>query len=230
MSSAHAPIEVLIFDHYGTLFDKLSVATLFEQALPAHGTAGLELAELWFAKSKEYCWLYGLMNEFRDWAEISERALDYAGKKLGILVPDDLQDKLLAADRQLPPFPDVEEGLVRLANKYKLAVLSMASDEIVHASLAHSGLEKYFSKIISTEPVQAYKPGIRAYRHGLRALNCTREQAAFVSANSYDVVGAKVFGLQSYWVNRHEKVLEELGFEPDLSVADLAALADALEA
>ncbi len=230
MSSPHAATETLVFDHYGTLFDKLSVATLFEEALPAHGTAGLELAEMWFAKSKEYCWLCGLMGEFRPWGDISERALDYAGKKLGILVPDDLHDKLLAADRALPPFADVEEGLERLSKKYELAILSMASPGIVQGSLSHSGLEKYFSKVISTGEVQAYKPEVRAYKYGISELGRSKGQVAFVSANSYDMVGAKVFGLTSFWINRREKVMEELGFEPDLTVTDLGQLADALEA
>ncbi len=230
MSSSQAQIEILVFDHYGTLFDKLSVATLFEQALPAHGSAGVELAEMWFAKTKEYCWLSGLMGEFRSWEDISERALDYAGKKLGILVPDDLHDKLLAADRVLPPFPDVAEGLERLAKKYKLAVLSMASPKIVQGALAHAGMDKYFSKVISTERVQAYKPELRAYKYGISELGVEKGQVAFVSANSYDMVGAKVFGLSSFWINRREKVMEELGFQPDLTVTDLLELADSLEA
>jgi 2-haloacid dehalogenase len=52
----------------------------------------------------------------------------------------------------------------------------------------------------------------------LHHLGMAREEIGFVSANGFDVVGAKAFGFTVYWLNRTGRVLDELGMTPDAMV------------
>ena len=53
-------------------------------------------------------------------------------------------------------------------------------------------------------------------------------QVLFVTANGFDVAGAKAFGLTVARVNRFGLPLDHLGCEPDFTVDDLIELADRL--
>ena len=49
-----------------------------------------------------------------------------------------------------------------------------------------------------------------------------------VSANSFDVMGAKVCGYKSAFVNRYELPYEDSPYLPDVTVRDFTELADVL--
>ena len=46
----NAPIQALVFDAFGTLFDPLSIRTRAEEFFPGHGDL---LCQLWRAKQRE---------------------------------------------------------------------------------------------------------------------------------------------------------------------------------
>ena len=56
--TAPLPIDALVFDAYGTLFDVHSVTALAEALAPGRGTA---LSQLWRTKQLDYTWLASLM-------------------------------------------------------------------------------------------------------------------------------------------------------------------------
>ncbi len=218
-------IKALAFDHYGTLFDKHAVGEVMEQHFPGRGQ---ELARLWFSTLKQYCFLSGMMERYVTWDELTKRALGYAGKSLSLAVTSELHEQLIKADLVLPPFPEVPAALKRLAAKYTLVVLTMASGWMVEASQKHAGVQQYFKEIISAEPYKVYKPSRDAYDLAVQRLGLTKEQIGFVSGNSFDVMGGKYYGYPTFWINRTGEPLDELGPQPDLVVTDLAALADKL--
>ncbi len=222
---SHRHIQALAFDHYGTLFDKHAVAKVVDDHFPGHGEA---LAKLWFSTIKQYCFLSGMMERYVTWDELTKRALTYAGKSLSLEITTDLHEKLIQADLVLPPYREVPEALKRLAQRYTLVVLTMASAWMVEASQRNAGVRGYFKEIISAEPYRVYKPGLRAYDLAVRRLGLPKERIGFVSGNSFDVIGGKHYGFPTFWVNRSAEVLDELGLQPDLVVPDLADLADKL--
>ena len=57
-----------------------------------------------------------------------------------------------------------------------------------------------------------------------------QDAVGFVSANSYDVIGGLNAGFTTFWINRADGVLDELGLRPDLEVPDLGELATVLGA
>lgn len=72
-------LQVLAFDHYGTLVDKLAIGKTIETVFPGRGA---EVSALWFRKLKEYCWLNGLMGRYQPWDSLTEQSLIYTCKTL----------------------------------------------------------------------------------------------------------------------------------------------------
>ena len=115
-SSAVIPVDALVFDAYGTLFDVQSVVTLAERLFPGHGSACRSCGA---AKQLEYSWLQSLMlsptQRREDFAALTAHALDYAVKALGLSPQMAVRHRLLDAYLDLSPFPDVAPALARSA-------------------------------------------------------------------------------------------------------------------
>ncbi len=56
------------------------------------------------------------------------------------------------------------------------------------------------------------------------ALKLKREDILFAAFAGWDVAGAKWFGYPTFWVNRLDSPMEELGAIPDASGPDMSAL------
>ncbi|MBI1383622.1 MAG: haloacid dehalogenase type II [Rhizobiales bacterium] len=223
-----APIRALAFDYYGTIGDKHGLGAAIDRLVP--GGKGAALAKLWFLTCQRYCFQMGMMERYRPWNELTRSALDYAAADLGVILDDAVRDELLEADRKVPVYPEAPAALARLAARFSLHVLSMGAPSMIEASQERAGIRKHFTSILTTEPDRVYKPGKAAYSVGVRGIGHPAEAIGFVSGNSFDVIGASNFGFPSFWVRRYGQPLDALGPEPDLVVADLAALADALGA
>ena len=78
-------IEAFAFDAYGTLFDVFSVTALCEELFPGRGDA---LAQRWRAKQLQYSLLRSLMGRHRDFWLVTEDALVYAARSLGLALTD----------------------------------------------------------------------------------------------------------------------------------------------
>jgi 2-haloacid dehalogenase len=79
------------------------------------------------------------------------------------------------------------------------------------------------------DAIKMYKPSPAVYDLATKALGVAKETIAFVSSNSFDVIGAKAFGYHAVWCNRAGAPLDELGITPDVTVARLDEIPTALE-
>ena len=220
-------IKALAFDYYGTIADKRALAGLIDESFPGQGQA---VAKLWFATLQRYAFQNGMMDRYIPWDELTKAAFKFAAADLGLDVSDGLRDELIAADVSLPTFPESARALERLAARFKLYVLSMGKPGMIAASQKTAGIDGCFADIITTQDRQVYKPGRPAYELGVERIGLPADEIAFVSGNSFDVIGSKSFGFPTIWVRRYGQPLDDFGLEPDLIVADLEDMADALEA
>lgn len=217
------PIEAIVFDAYGTLFNVASV----ERACAGIAHDPAAFVALWRAKQLEYSWLRSLMGRYADFAAVTAEALDHTLAHF-LTHPDDaIVRDLLAAWRTLEPFPDVPGALDRLRAR-PLAILSNGSPAMLAGVLAHSGLAGRFAHVLSVDAVRAYKPDPRAYALAPAALRLPAERILFVSANGWDAAGAKACGFTVAWCNRAGGARELHGPAPDLEVRSLDRLADAV--
>ncbi len=220
-------IEALAFDYYGTIGDKQGLADEIDVAFPGKGKT---FTRLWFATCQRYCFQNGMMKRFIPWSELTKAAFKLAAHDMDMQVGDDLRDAWIDADTRLPAYAEASQALARLAARYRLYVLSMGSPWMIEQSQKNAGIDGHFTAILSTEADRVYKPGAAAYQIGVREIGLSKDRIAFVSGNSFDIIGAGNFGYPTIWVRRYGQPLDDLGVSPDIVVGDLSAMADKLDA
>jgi len=212
-------IRGYVFDAYGTLFDVHSVV---EAGREITGDP-VALSTLWRQKQLEYTWLRALMGTYADFWAVTEAALRYSIRRLGLSANDTQVRRLMDAYLSLACFPEVKTALGRLAGRPR-AILSNGSPAMLAAAVAASGLGPMLDHVISVDRVKTYKPSPRVYALGPETLGVPAGELLFVSSNGWDVAGAKAFGYQVAWCNRTGAPEEELGVRPDLIVTALDTL------
>ncbi|KAF3762578.1 haloacid dehalogenase [Cryphonectria parasitica EP155] len=158
--------------------------------------------------------------------KITRAALVHAVNEAGLHIPDAKADELMRAYDGLVCFTDVLPGLKTLqertaAGDAEALIFSNGTAAMLSASVAASptlklfhpdasaqGAKPLFAKLVSTDGAGRYKPHRDAYEHLQREVGAGggdyRAQAAvwLVSANPFDVVGARAAGLRAVWVDR----------------------------
>jgi 2-haloacid dehalogenase len=212
-------IRGYVFDAYGTLFDVHSVV----EAGRAITSDPAALSIMWRQKQLEYTWLRALMGRYADFWLVTEAALRYAIRRLGLVASEDEVRRLMDAYLSLACFPEVKAALARLAGRPR-AVLSNGAPSMLAAAVSSSGLAPSLEHVISVDRVKTYKPSPLVYALGPEVLGVAAGELLFVSSNGWDVAGAKAFGYQVAWCNRTGAPQEELGVGADLVVDALDQL------
>lgn len=206
-------VQAIIFDAYGTLFDVYSIGTLAERLFPGKGPA---LAELWRDKQIEYTRLRTLSNTYKPFWEVTQDALVFSCRKLGLPLTLDAQTQLMGQYAKLQAFPENLGVLQALkAEGLKLAILSNGNPEMLDAAVRAAGMSDLFTQVLSVHSVQKFKTAPEAYQLGPDMLGVSARDTLFVSSNGWDICGAAWFGFRTFWVNRSAAPLEELGVIPN---------------
>ncbi len=213
------PIRGYVFDAYGTLFDVHSVV----EAGRAITSDPATLSATWRQKQLEYTWLRALMGRYEDFWAVTEAALRYAIRRLGLQADEGGIRRLMEAYLTLACFPEVPDALARLAPRPR-AILSNGSPRMLEAAVTSSRLGAHLQHVLSVDAVKTYKPAPQVYALGPAALGVPAGELLFVSSNAWDVAGAKAFGYQVAWCNRAGAPEEELGVRPDLVITRLDQL------
>ncbi len=206
------PIRAIIFDAYGTLFDVYSIGALAERLFPGKGSA---LAELWRDKQIQYSQLRTLCSTYKPFWEVTQDALVFSCRKLGLDLDLEAQNTMMGQYAKLQPFPENLAVLRQLkATGMKLAILSNGNPEMLAAVVQNAQMEDLFSHVISVETVKKFKTAPEAYQLGTDLLGMPARDIVFVSSNGWDVCGASWYGYRTFWVNRADAPMEELGVTP----------------
>jgi len=213
-------IDAVVFDAYGTLFDVHSVAAHCERLWPNRGAA---VSRTWRSKQLEYSWLRTLMGRYIDFETLTADALRWACGSLGVPCGAAEIEQLLAAYRELTVFPDVIATLLGVGTR-KRAILSNGSPAMLQAAVRNGGFEHMIDAVLSVDAVRVYKPDARAYQLAVDTLHMDPARIGFVSANGWDVCGARSFGFHTFWINRSAAPSEHLSVEPDHALAALTDL------
>jgi 2-haloacid dehalogenase len=213
-------IQAIVFDAYGTLFDVHSVIAECNRTFPGRGA---ELSQLWRAKQLEYAWLRSLTGTYEDFWTVSESALVFACRSLGLSCPPEARAEMMESYLHLETFPEVSPALAKLS-RYKLAILSNGSPAMLAAVVEHAGLKGVFTDVISADEVKIYKTSPGVYGLVSQHMGVSDSAVAFVSSNFWDIAGAKSFGFWTCWVNRGKLPEDELGVRPDVTVGALDGL------
>lgn len=211
------PVQAVLFDAYGTLFDVYSVGALAEQLFPGRGEA---LAMLWRDKQIDYTRLASMGGRYRPFWELTRAGLRFAAARLGLAWNAEHEASLLNQYRHLSAFPENLAVLQALkARGVPTGILSNGDPEMLGIAARSAGYvddkgSGLLDHLLSVDTVKRYKPDPAAYGLGPAALDLPARQILFVSSNGWDAIGAAWFGYSTLWVNRAGLPLEALDTEP----------------
>lgn len=217
-------IKAIAFDAYGTLFDVYSVGALAEQLFPGKGA---QLANLWRDKQIEYTRIRTLSARYRPFWEVTEDALTYSARRLGLELTADVRKRLMSQYACLSPFPENLAALKQLKELgLPLAILSNGTRQMLDIAVKSAGMTGLFDHLLTVDTVGKYKTAPEAYQLGPDAFGLAAREILFVSSNCWDACAATWFGYTTFWINRSRQPLEELGVRP---TAEGNLLSDVLE-
>ncbi|GAM55689.1 S-2-haloacid dehalogenase I [Vibrio ishigakensis] len=215
----------LAFDVYGTLIDTHGVTKLLEQWL---GNKALAFSQTWRDKQLEYSFRRGLMNSYQPFTVCTQDALEYACELHRLPLSSHQRNLLMQSYLELPAFSDVEPALDKLEKMgATLVAFSNGEQNTVKMLLKQAGLLGYFQQVVSCEDVKTFKPNPSVYQHLTEQANSQKSDTWLVSSNSFDVIGARSFGLNAAWVKRTSlSLLDPWDITPNCTVESLTELSD----
>jgi len=230
--------EALSFDCYGTLIDwEAGIAAVLRPWAKANG---LELTdeELLTAYADHEARVEEEHPSDR-YPQILARAMRDLGAQLGVSVSDADAQLLAGSVPDWPAFADSADALARLAEHYRLIILS----NVDRASFAGSNrrLGVSFTSILTAEDIGSYKPSPRNFDALLAEvdrLGVGRDGLLHVAQSLFhDHVPAKAAGLPTVWINRRHAnpgwgatPAPPAAVTPDLTFTSMGVFADAVDA
>ena len=220
--------EFLTFDCYGTLIDwENGILSALRPIVVARDkkSSDAELLELYGDLEME-----AESGPYQTYRDVLQSVVRGVGKRLNFTPTNDEVRSLPDSLKGWQPFPDTVEALRRLAERYKLVILSNVDDDL----FAHSQrkLKVQFYDVITAQQAQCYKPALGIFKLALQRLKAPIESVVHVGQSIYhDVIPARSLGLETVWVNRpsprpNAGATKRANAKPDLEVSSLRALAD----
>lgn len=98
----------------------------------------------------------------------------------GVELPDEKVDEIVDAktlswktsvDETIPLFDGISDFIKRMSQSFELGLVSMARRQEIDHILVVTGLDEYFSVVLSAEDVSTTKPDPECYREGFRRID-----------------------------------------------------------
>ncbi|WCM18240.1 (S)-2-haloacid dehalogenase [Paraburkholderia bryophila] len=178
---------------------------------------------------------------YRPFWDITLDALRFAAKKRQLTLSRAAEKRLMDEYACLSAFPDAvpalrllreaasatlasttsttsttaeAEAAAQARAPLRLAILSNGNPQMLDIAVKSAGMTGLFDHVLSVDAVRAYKPSPAAYTLGTQAFGAEPRELVFVSSNGWDVAGAAWFGFTTFWLNRQNAPVEELGVMP----------------
>ena len=222
-------MKALTFDLFGTILDLGGSLTPFIcDSLNTHDAENVTAAEFWKQwRSRQRIEQYQdtiMMLGHSGYLETVRRALHYTLRQHGIDATNETVEDFMRGWQQLSPFSEVLYALERLQSQYKLVVLSNGDPEFLEY-LVTQRVKWDFDDVISVTSFGAFKPHPAVYRGAAGKLGFEVSDCLMVSANSFDIMGARACGYRGAYVNRYNLPYEDTPFQADVTVSDFTELA-----
>ncbi|KAJ9156530.1 Haloacid dehalogenase type 2 [Pleurostoma richardsiae] len=143
-----------------------------------------------------------VLGPYKPYDEVLFNAIKRTCERTGIAFSKEEGEQFYKAVPTWGPWPDVPEGLRRLATKYKLVILSNTNDEIIMSNVEKLGAP--FHAVFTAQQAQSYKPRMPGFEYMFEKLGCKPEDVLHVSASmEYDLQTAEGMGIKhKVFVNR----------------------------
>jgi 2-haloacid dehalogenase len=227
--------RALVFDLYGTVVDMQSGLTeAVKPFLARKGWTGhpSSFVTWWRRTHFEDSMIDALLDRgHTPYRQVGHRAVSQVMDRCRIEHTQQDVQWLVSQIETLKPFPDVIAALGRLHTRYKLVILSNGDRDMLEAARPHIGFP--FDRIISVQEAGYFKPHFKTYATAEAIINTEwphieRSGCLFVANHAFDCIGAKSHGFRTAFIDRRQRPFGQTPLQPDLSLTDFKALADAL--
>ncbi len=225
MSEVQGRPAVLVFDVNETLSDMAPLSVRFQDV-----GAQAHVAPLWFAELLRDGFALTASGDIESFATLGAEALRVrlGGQSLDRPL-DEAVDHVMQGFTQLEVHPDVVEGIRSLSELgIRLVTLSNGSAGVADTLLQRAGVRDQFERLLTVEDAGIWKPAPRAYAYALEVCGVEPTDAMLVAVHPWDIDGAHRAGLSTAWVDRADGRYPSYFAAPDLTVASLTQLANAL--
>ena len=224
--------KALTFDLFGTILDLGgNLIPFIHESLDFRDVEDISAEDFWeqwrYRQRIEQYQDTILMLGHGGYLETVRRALDWTLRRNGIDASPDTIDEFMHGWQHLSPFPEVLAALKQLQSKYQLVVLSNGDPDFLDY-LVSQRIDWEFDNVISVTSAGAFKPHPAVYRVTAGRLRLEVNECMMISANSFDILGARSCGYRGAYVNRYELPFEDSHFKPDVTVKDFTELVDKL--
>jgi 2-haloacid dehalogenase len=214
--------RVCVFDVNETLLDLAALDPHFERIF---GDGSVR--RLWFNQMLQSALVATVTDAYTTFGEAAAAALQMTAERQGVEVSDADEREILGGLRELPPHPEVAEGLDRLRDAgFRLATLTNSTQEVAEAQIRNSGLADRFEQVLSADTAKRLKPAPAPYRMAARTLGIPERELRLVAAHAWDVAGALRAGCAAAFVARQP--FDPLVERPDVVGKDLGEVADGI--
>lgn len=218
--------KVITFDCYGTLVQWYEVLTReIEAILAAHGrdeAAASAILDDFSAQSRRLT----AKTPHRCYKHILRIGFAAAFGEYGLTPSADEIGGIASSLMTMGPHPEVPDALLRLRERYKLAIFTNSDDDLIAPTVARIGVP--FDYVITAEQAQAYKPSRQLFDHAYRAMGVTPDETVHVAMGMYtDMKARHELGLRGIWVNRRGETGNP-DWSPYAEVSDLDGAATLL--
>jgi len=220
-------MATLAFDVYGTLINTHGMVDLLQGYIGEE--KALPFAMLWRDKQLEYSFRRSMMNCYEPFYTCTADALDYCIDAFNVSIAPDQYSSLIKRYQNLPVYEDVVHCLSSISERSDIHIYALTNGPVedVERLLEGVTINQYFKDIVSVDEIKKYKPDPAVYQHFLHRTGSSKEDCWLISGNSFDVIGASTFGMNSVWIKRTEQQrLDPWGGRPGYTIQSLSELED----
>lgn len=213
-------MKTYAFDIYGTLIDPMALGEVLAVMIGAQAEL---FNSLWRDKQLEYSFRKAAMKQFNHFSECTQQALAYCDAFFKTGLSESQKSELLGMYRKLPAYEETKACLQTLEEQgNELIAFSNGKKEDLISLFEHAGISQYFAQVISVDEVRTFKPSPEVYNLLVKKSSSSVENTWLVSANSFDIIGAAVCGLQTIWLKRNPAaVFDPFGIPYTIAVDNL---------
>ena len=190
--------KTLLFDTWGTLVDKYTMADVIEPFVFESHLAQ-KISQDWRFQQKWATFYTTLAERMVPHPGLNEASLRWALELNHVGLPEGAIRGIIAQDYKLRAYPDVVNALKKLKELgYTIKIVANPTKKMIEDHSHYAGTYPYIDDIIScSEEVEAFKPSPKAFRLGIERAGCAKEEILWVAGHFWEVYGADGLGMKT---------------------------------
>ena len=197
--------RIIVFDVNETLLDLAPVREWFR-----HRFGNDPDAKMWFSELLRLSFVSSVTDRYVPFTDLAASALQTVTSRSDATNNAEDIAKVKGLFVQLPPHPDVIDGMTRLKKAgFTLVALTNSPASTAHAQLDNAEISHLLTSIMSVEMVNRFKPHRSVYETAAQHMESSTSEMVMVAAHDWDIAGAVTAGLDGVFIERPGQITND---------------------